>query len=55
MITRIFSRTALHEHVDPAQRVQGVAALPANSGDLARLITGDPAPEVRIEIGRAHV
>ena len=48
MITRIFSRTALHEHVDPAQRVQGVAALPANSGDLARLITGDPAPEVRI-------
>jgi len=28
MITKLFSRSALHEHPDPAQRVQGVAALP---------------------------
>ena len=48
MITRIFSRTALHEHADPAQRVQGIAALPADSGELAQLLATDPAPEVRI-------
>ena len=47
MITRIFSRSALHEHEDPAQRVQGVAALPPDSGELARLLAADPAPEVR--------
>ncbi len=47
MITRIFSRSALHEHADPAQRVQGVAALPADSGELAHLMASDPAPEVR--------
>ena len=43
----MFSRSALHEHDDPAQRVQGVAALPPDSGELARLLTTDPAPEVR--------
>ena len=48
MIARIFSRSALHEHADPAQRVQGVAALPPDSGELARLLAADPAPEVRI-------
>ena len=44
---KIFTRTALHEHEDPAQRVQGVAVLPPDSGELARLMTADPAPEVR--------
>ena len=48
MITRIFSRSALHEHADPAQRVQGVAALPADSGEIAQLLASDPAPEVRL-------
>src|SRR5258706_9268214 len=48
MITRIFSRSALHEHADPAQRVQGVAALSADSGEIAHLMTSDPAPEVRL-------
>ncbi len=48
MITRIFSRSSLHEHADPAQRVQGVAALPADSGEIAQLMTSDPAPEVRL-------
>jgi hypothetical protein len=47
MIARIFSRSALHEHEDPAQRVQGIAALPPDSGELARMLTADPAPEVR--------
>jgi hypothetical protein len=44
---KIFSRSALHEHEDPAQRVQGVAALPPDSGELTRLLAADPAPEVR--------
>jgi hypothetical protein len=48
MITRIFSRSGLHEHTDPAQRVQGVAALPADSGEIAQLLASDPAPEVRL-------
>ena len=47
MITKLFSRSALHEHPDPAQRVQGVAALPPDSGELAQLVAADPAPEVR--------
>ena len=47
MITKIFSRSALHEHADPAQRVQGAAMLPPDSGELARLLAADPAPEVR--------
>ncbi len=52
MITRIFTRTAAHEHADPAQRVQGVAALPADSAELAQLVAADPAPEVRIAAAR---
>ena len=47
MITNLFSRTAPHEHEDPAQRILGIAALPPDSGDLARLLAADPAPEVR--------
>ncbi|MBE0621764.1 MAG: DUF349 domain-containing protein [Burkholderiales bacterium] len=48
MITNLFSRTALHQHAEPAQRVLGVAALPPDSGELAQLLQSDPAPEVRI-------
>lgn len=47
MIARIFSRSALHEHEDPAQRVQGIDALPPDSAELARLLAGDPSPLVR--------
>jgi len=47
MIARIFSRSALHEHEDPAQRLQGVAALAPDSNELAQLLAADPAPEVR--------
>jgi DNA repair protein SbcC/Rad50 len=52
MITRLFQRSALHEHVDPAQRVQGVAQLPADSDELARVLVADPSPEVRIAAAR---
>jgi hypothetical protein len=47
MITKLFSRTALHQHADPAQRILGVAALPPDSGELAQLLASDPAFEVR--------
>lgn len=47
MITNPFSRTALHQHADPAQRILGAAALPPDSGELAQLLAADPAPEVR--------
>lgn len=48
MITNLFSRTAAHQHADPAQRVLGVAALPPDSDELVQLLRADPAPEVRI-------
>ncbi len=48
MITSLFSRSALHQHAEPAQRILGIAALPPDSGDLARLLAADPATEVRI-------
>ena len=47
MVTRLFSRTPLHEHPEAAQRVLGVAHLPPDSPELAALVTADPAPEVR--------
>jgi hypothetical protein len=48
MITGMFSRPALHQHAEPAQRILGIAALPPDSVDLARLLAGDAVPEVRI-------
>ena len=47
MITNLFSRAALHQHADPAQRILGVAALAPDSDELARLLAADPAPQVR--------
>jgi hypothetical protein len=47
MVTKLFSRTALHEHAEPAQRILGVAELPPESDDLVLLLAADPAPEVR--------
>lgn len=47
MITRLFNRSALHEHADPAQRALGVAQLEPISEELIRLLHEDPAPEVR--------
>lgn len=47
MISNPFSRTVLHQHADPAQRVLGVATLSPDSGELAQLLLADPAPEVR--------
>jgi DNA repair protein SbcC/Rad50 len=48
MIANPFSRTALHQHADPAQRLLGVAALPPDSGELVQLLLADPSTEVRI-------
>ncbi len=48
MITNLFTRTALHQHAEHAQRVLGIAALPPDSRELAQLLQSDPAPEVRI-------
>lgn len=47
MINKYLFRSPLHEHADPAQRVLGVAALPPDAADFARLLAADPAPEVR--------
>ena len=48
MIANLFSRTALHQHADPAQRILGVDALPPDSGELAQLLLADPSTQVRI-------
>ena len=52
MINNLFSRSPQHEHAEPAQRALGVADLPPDSADLARLLAADPAPEVRIAAAR---
>jgi exonuclease SbcC len=48
MITSLFSRSPLHQHADPAQRIAGAAELAPDSAELAQLLATDPAPEVRI-------
>ncbi len=48
MITRFLSRSALHKHAEPAQRLLGVEQLPPDSEDLAHLLAADPVPEVRV-------
>ena len=52
MITNLFTRSTLHEHAESAQRVLGVAQLASDSDELARLLTADPAPEVRAAAAR---
>ena len=52
MISKRFSRSALHEHADPAQRILGAAELPPDSVELAGLLTADPAPAVRVAAAR---
>ena len=47
MVTRLFSRTPLHEHADAAQRILGVEQLAPDAAELAALVASDPAPEVR--------
>jgi hypothetical protein len=47
MVTRLFSRTPLHEHPEAAQRVLGIAQLAPESAELAALLANDPAAEVR--------
>ena len=52
MITKFFLRSALHEHPEPEQRVLGAAELPPDSEQLARLLSADPAPQVRLAAAR---
>jgi len=52
MITKLFTRTVLHEHAEPAQRLLGVADLPPDSEEVARLLATDPEPEVRAAAAR---
>src|SRR5439155_4380596 len=44
----LFSRAALHEHAEPAQRALAAAELSPGSDELARLLATDPAAEVRV-------
>lgn len=44
----IFSRTPLHEHAEPAQRIAGINQLPPASNELAHMLAADPSQEVRI-------
>src|SRR4051812_13272023 len=52
MIAKIFSRAALHEHAEPAQRILGAADLSPDSEDLARLLATDPVADVRAAAAR---
>lgn len=51
MLNRLL-RTPLHEHAEPAQRVLGVQALAPDSGQVVRLLSADPAQEVRAAAAR---
>ena len=44
----IFSRTPLHQHAEPAQRIMGLGQLAPTSGELAQMLAADPSQEVRI-------
>src|SRR4051812_37585311 len=52
MLNKIFPRQPRLDHPDPEQRLQGIAELPAESEDLARVLMSDPAPAVRAAAAR---
>jgi hypothetical protein len=52
VLNKILSRSPLHEHADPAQRVLGIAELPPDAAELVALLRADPAPEVRAAAAR---
>ncbi len=52
MLNKILSRPPLHEHADAAQRLLGVAELPADSAELVQLLRSDPAADVRAAAAR---
>jgi hypothetical protein len=52
VLNKILTRTPLHEHADPAQRVLGIAELAPEATELAQLLRADPAPEVRAAAAR---
>ena len=48
MVSKRLFRPEPHLDADPARRVNGLAALPPQSDELAALLADDPAPEVRL-------
>lgn len=54
MITRLFSRSALHEHADPEQRILGIAQLEPNAEELDALLREDPSAAVRLAAARRY-
>jgi DNA repair protein SbcC/Rad50 len=52
MLNKMFTRQPRLEHPEPAQRLLGLAELPPDSEDLARLMLTDPAPSVRAAAAR---
>ena len=52
MLNKIFTRQPRLEHPDPAQRLLGLAELPGDSADIARLLLEDPAAIVRAAAAR---
>ena len=52
MINNLFSRQPQHLNPDPAQRALGINELEPDSDDVARLLTTDPSPQVRIAAAR---
>jgi hypothetical protein len=47
VLDKLMFASRLHEHADPAQRVQGIAALPPDSPVVAQLLAADPSADVR--------
>lgn len=52
MLNKIFTRQPRLDHPDPAQRLLGLAELPPEAEDVARLLREDPAPLVRTAAAR---
>jgi hypothetical protein len=48
MASKNLFRTPLHQHEDPARRIEGIASLAPDSDELATLLAADHVPEVRL-------
>jgi exonuclease SbcC len=55
MITRLFHRSALHEHADPEQRILGIAQLDPAAEELDVLLREDPSLAVRRAAAERYV
>jgi hypothetical protein len=48
VLDKLIFSSRLHEHAEPAQRIEGVKSLPHDSKALVQLISADPSPDVRV-------